>query len=257
MGQVLRISSWNMQGNGRGKINYIQPQNSDDKIVQFCQESGVPETTGFNLGESYGSYVCVNTAVDAVASNQRCTTSCLVSKNIARDCVPLKFESSLHRPVIGCTFHGTDLGLFTYHATANDAESVLEVKKIIEALNTECGSNGKWILMGDFNSTPDRYDCDNRLVSPNWLNYIRVSSTRARATERDYCYLLFSDRPTQGARGTRTRSLDYVFMSKALGESGLIYSQPNPQVENYSVTDGANSVISDHNRITIGLNLGG
>ena len=125
-----------------------------------------------------------------------CTTSCLVSKNIARDCVPLKFESSLHRPVIGCTFHGTDLGLFTYHATANDAESVLEVKKIIEALNTECGSNGKWILMGDFNSTPDRYDCDNRPVIPNWLNYIRVSSTRARATERDYCYLLFSDRPT-------------------------------------------------------------
>lgn len=46
-------------------------------------------------------------------------------------------------------------------------------------------------------------------------------------------------------------------MSKALGESGLIYSQPNPQVENYSVTDGANSVISDHNRIIIGLNLGG
>lgn len=60
-----------------------------------------------------------------------------------------------------------------------------------------------------------------------------------RATEKDYCYLLYSDRPTQGAKGTRTRILDYVFMSKSLGESGMVCLRNNSPVENYSVTDGS------------------
>lgn len=115
--------------------------------------------------------------------------------------MPMKIGELDYKQEKVLAFNGTTISEFVPKSgeMKNDTESVLEVKQIIGVLNSEYGSNGKWILMGDFNSTPDRYDCDNRPIHPNWLNYIRVSSTQLRATEKDYCYLLCSDRPTQGA----------------------------------------------------------
>ena len=244
-----------MQGNGLNKINYIQPRNSIENIIQFCQESGVPTTTGFIKGKEYGEYVCGNTEVDSIAYNQRCTTSCLVTKKCWKDCEFETLKFSLHRPVIGCIF--MDLALFTYHATANPSVSVLEVKEIIVTLNQKYGNSGKWILIGDFNSAPESYDCDKKWISPDQLNYIRVASTRDRATEKDYCYLLYSSRGTQGSGEERENYLDFVFMSKALVESYGLSMYDNKMIENYCVRDEKGNIISDHNRITIELNLDG
>ena len=270
MNNFLRIRTWNMQGGGASKIAYIQPR-LDRKVILLCQESGVPNTTGFQRGERYGEYLCLASSVDAAAYNQRCTTSVFVTCDacsahntiycgrcdIFRHMPITTYEATnrmniITRPYLKVTYNReVCIDIYTYHATANRNSSVVEVIEIIKSI-MDYGGNKNWILLGDFNAEPWDFESYTPfdLHAGQFNCMIFRTETRTRVISEHICYMLYPHGHTQGANGYRTSTLDYAFFSDTICNSGII-----ADITNYYITNEYRVPLSDHNSVSLLLNL--
>ena len=90
----------------------------------------------------------------------------------------------------------------TIHAVADDSQSVYQIKASLRKL---CGYGLPFVLMGDFNSQPDRYIPKEQLTSIRSGKKIELPDDFGQQV-----YMVYPNGLTQGANGNRERLLDYV-----------------------------------------------
>ncbi len=244
----IQISSWNAQGGFRYKSDCLgrHLNNRYYYNVLLVQEQGVPGTTGYALGEEFNigkeTYQCVLCETDETAKVFRCTTAIMVEEGLLGQITDLGWHTeSVSRPLCWINLWGI-LRIAGFHAVANDSLSVYEVRKMLGML--DAGDPPFWVFMGDFNSNPTRYPLYDTDLRARRINEIQYAGSHDR--NQQYCNLLYSGEPTQGADGNRDSELDFAFSSNSgvsIGgiQNRLVYRRfldyPWP--------------VSDHNMITV------
>ncbi len=264
----INVVSWNMQGWGNKYQNDGVP--ADEKILMLInslrnfiegstvimlQECGDPEKTGLIKNKTWKGpdgeiYRCLITKTDPLASirGKRCSTAILVSEKLT---VSTAVELSLDgaRPMVYVVINKMRFG--TLHAIADESQSVTQVKSYLDLL---AAGNDKWILMGDFNSRPEKYvtEKEKQYLRPEKLNDVAIRGTTSRPSRA--CKMIFSGQPTQGMNGQRKASLDFAFLSDNFKEEDVIpYDGARMKVMNQELFAGSGKYLSDHN--LIGLKL--
>ena len=258
MGKI-NIISWNSQGGaGQGEkfdalSRYVGAYNqSAEDCVIFLQEAGTPTQggTGFIQDKWYSlggrNYYCAVACADPTAQVQRCTVTALLNEELYKhyQIQTGYLEHGAFRP-IPCVLINDQYILAGMHAIADSTQSVAEAKDVISYLDNEMGER-TWILVGDFNAGPE---CHPELsgqtsIMPNTLNPICYRGTEDRP---HLCNMLYPDRPTQGAGGFRTATLDYAFMK--------INVNSIDAWRNETVYSASGLVLSDHNMISMGITI--
>lgn len=240
----FRISSWNIQGGSGTNPKYSALLNAADAYqsgIVLLQEAGSPGTTGLQEGGVYGNYTCLIMRTDPTAKVERCSTGILVHNSLVSQVQAGDFRDDYNRPIPFVIYKNHIIT--TIHAIADDSQSVAQVKAVLSRLN---GEANPWILMGDFNSEPNRYPVNQMTLYPDRVNLIQFAGTNRTA---QYCNLIYPSSPTQGPKGTRVRTLDFAFASESLAKS-LFPTLFNDKI---MLTDG--TVLSDHNFITLQLDI--
>ncbi len=255
----INVVSWNMQGWGsiyganekkNSLFRTIQGAPKDTTVIML-QECGDPEKTGMvngkrlispNTGETF---ICQAVYSDPTAYVRRCTTAILVSENIRVESSGILMPYGVARPLVCVVINGICYG--TIHAIANRADSVLQVKASLKELSKNYVG---WVLMGDFNSSPNDYAAD---AIHERLNEVLISGTVSRPGYK--CKMIFSKNPTQGENGARTAALDFAFISSNAGEANIMLIDTNTKVINMQQFAGPGKYLSDHN--LVGLRLTG
>lgn len=126
----------------------------------------------------------------------------------------------------------------TIHAVADDTQSVAQIKASIKKL---CKYDLPFVLMGDFNSQPDRFIPAASINTARPGKKIQLNDDFSRPV-----YIIYPNGFTQGANGNRSRLLDYVFVSDGINVSDL---------RNMRIVSKENKTVSDHNMVsaTVGL----
>ncbi len=160
--------SWNTQGASVGRITLAQrdlfmskdAKTGDDiKNIILVQEAGtdnIPESgkigeQKFGRRQFYSFF-----AEQPGADNKRCTTGIFAEKDIINPTMTqfAAIASGQPRPVVTLqiNFYAKSFILATVHATAYQPIAKGEIRYIFNTLND---SKKEWILIGDFNCTPD------------------------------------------------------------------------------------------------------
>lgn len=271
MDHFLRILSWNMCGNGSKKIAYIQPYR-DSQVVLVCQESGNPyKEEGLQQGHTYGDYVCLGAFKDEAAKNLRCTTSVLISCKACsaygtQSCRQCDVGNHMHasyfyitnrvniitRPCVKITYNRKiQIDIYTYHATANGFSSTVEIIEIINAIAKENNPNKRWILIGDFNANPEDFadhKCNkyDKLKPQHFIPFEFLGKSLDGSPQKNLCFMLYPNGFTQRSCNT----FDYAFVSPQIVNDNIIFD-----IANIPVKDNNNCYLSDHNCISLLLNL--
>lgn len=218
---LFNVCSWNMQGGGNPEkferlcelLNDLTKTQSHQNMVILLQESG---SGVFKTGENYKDvvtekdYHCLCSARDPAAVVERCTTSILVSSDLAK-CTPFCIAYGTYRPLIGITHHLSTIA--TCHAIAFGAAAVPEVKAFLHKFNPE----ENWLLMGDFNSAPSSYLPSGHTLANNVSHSINLGNNRHPLL----CNIKFPHGFTQGSGGERTALLDFLFSSCSVETSNI------------------------------------
>lgn len=256
------ILSWNMQGWSRtggepeekkkALLDLLDNHMRVDAVFGL-QECGDPRTSGIAVGRPFTtdngkSYTCRWVEIDHTADVNRCTTAIFASSNLevtGGSCYP----SGVTRPVLYVVVNRRLIA--TVHAIANEAESVEQIKAVMthfESMRNR-GEITSWILMGDFNSSPECYVSAGQSVYFNIKNRIQFSGTGTRLQK--YAWMVVSRTATQGEGGERTRRLDYAFLSDDLGTAHVtpFLGGAGELLGNVKVRNATNQVLSDHNLV--------
>ncbi len=162
---TIRITSWNTQGDATSSVGAVHsivlPPQYENLLL--LQESGsmasanLPENEVTTVGIGLTNYTALFSPQKKV-KNKRCTTGVLFSG------VP-KYMRKYHthitkRPLVVTmlNFDSFMLAVATIHTTAKHTISRRQVKELTEWLYEYTEKKAKktfWILMGDFNLTPD------------------------------------------------------------------------------------------------------
>ena len=155
--KIIRITSWNAQGNALLKIseNRYSILPSDRDNILLVQEAG--SRNGYTV-EKFGrvNYRC-HFAQHETADNKRCTTGILVCENYCSNLKPINLPD-VRRPLVSCKILLKHFSLYivTVHATAHYSVSKREIEAIVRYLKCDIKDNDQWILMGDFNLSPEQ-----------------------------------------------------------------------------------------------------
>lgn len=172
---IVRITSWNAQGDAINKIsknyNNILPvrtqgyRQTDIDNIMLIQESGstyeddkpLMGDITMKFGKTdYSGHFCQHDE----ALNKRCTTAIMASDKAHRDYYMQIFHidpDAVRRPVVIALaqFKYFSLYIVTVHATANHNVSGREIKSIVETLKKNAKAlEWQYLFMGDFNITP-------------------------------------------------------------------------------------------------------
>lgn len=260
------IHSWNAQGSFRRKSSYLEGLLSNNKpnILLIQEEGTIGETknknTGFETGDEFEigghTFQCIVAQRDPGALVSRCTTAIMLENSLIRHKTDQNtYQREVARPLCYVLFG--DICIATLHAIANDSDSVTEVKNHLKYLSGCMEDKDErirdWILMGDFNSWPYRYDMDikNHALRPEALvtyNKAYPICYEELSNYGRYCNIMIHGDPTQGPCGRRENYLDYIFFSM-LPAFHII------NIYNRMVKDKEGNHISDHNLISLWVNL--
>lgn len=258
----LYVISWNMQGwNDGAKMDamtdFFDSMNIDlssNEVVIFLQECGHPNLCGFVEDQplSYNNdLICQKFCVDPTSNedNQRCSTAILTSSNVN---VSDKGEifTEVNRGMLYIVYNNRVFS--TIHAPANESDSVPFIKELL--VNLENGRNNSeyqdWILMGDFNSEPDRYpisDASGRpVLQPETANFINFYGDERLPY---FCDVAYPTSETQGSDGDRENIYDFAFMNSQGSFSQFTVDNNNLAFFNNKMSDSENRYLSDHNLI--------
>ncbi len=194
----VRITSWNTQGGAFGKIRTVSsiviPESLDH--ILLLQESGATDVVGdileHNKTVQFGNKaIYTGTFARGVdAKNNRCTNGIITSLAMF-DARPVYIDD-MKRPImlIELDHDNFHLTIATLHATPNHRIARNDVPVIISFLNTYARSfvtpsrRGHWILMGDFNVSPEEL---KRYIPEYWDNIINSDqATHDQGSELDY-----------------------------------------------------------------------
>ena len=252
--EMIRISSWNMQGGALHKFSQIRSADIgfETPDVFLMQESGVPGTTGVVSGKDYlvfeKYYKCM-LADDPLAKNRRCTVSILCSTDLPYSFDRGFFDGSQTRDIPFVVLGKTLIA--SLHAPANGEPDYIRSVLNILVRKTADSTNyfDRWILMGDMNVEPDLvldYTIRSQTGSlvPNVCNVLNLRST----TRPHNIGMVFPSSPTH--RGTvENKVLDYAFVSDKLITPLTIN---NWRLFNSYMHYDSNA-LSDHNMVSIAL----
>lgn len=167
---IVRITSWNAQGNGIDKISQsysnILPNGKDN--ILLLQEAG--STYGWNkslsgnISQSFGNTDYRGYFVPPKdAKNNRCTTGIMASVDSLNTYSMGFFKIEpfeVNRPIVIATaqFKNFYLYIVTVHATAEHHVSGPEIEYITDKLGKNAKKLGwQYLIMGDFNITPQEF----------------------------------------------------------------------------------------------------
>lgn len=171
---------------------------NDRKDILLIQEAGATDPGSNKLTDikdvtiGQKNFKCIF-QVDSKAQNKRCTTGILVEDDLYSEAV-VKFDSlqinGIRRPVVYCTLQINEyppLYIATIHATACSKISRQEIEIINNKFSNLTKKIGwEWILMGDFNVTPDILSQtgvpNNNIISPSEFTHVNINDPSKNAT---------------------------------------------------------------------------
>lgn len=205
------LISWNTQGKGRSKLSgaYSELLSRNNDNIIMIQEFGNPNQfdsklisngsiihTVDSFGRDFGEYhifnVCLVEQINC--ENKRCTTALFIEDSYTiLECGIFPVDRNIEginfkRPALCCRCQrGNEQYIFgTVHLTAHDSVAAMQLNEIYWGFRGLYQRGEKWIIMGDFNCPPEKFD-------PNGLLNISHTNSATQWSGNKLDYAIFSD----------------------------------------------------------------